>query len=175
MKKAYIGYSRVEVILMRYQRKREEEKGQSLISKVVSIGFFGGLIWSVVASVAAYFHFTSVSPKSFILRSWLQIEWTDQWLGQLISILVVSLLSIGIAFLYYFILKKIRGIWIGIGFGVVLWFILFWLFEPIFPNIPTIFNMDSDTIVTTVCLFILYGVFIGYSISFSYQQYKDEN
>jgi hypothetical protein len=63
----------------------------------------------------------------------------------------------------------------GILAGIVLWFIVFWLLEPIFTNIPPFFELDSDTVVTTVCLFILYSVFIAYSISFAYQQHIGEN
>ncbi|WP_228552427.1 YqhR family membrane protein [Gracilibacillus salitolerans] len=147
----------------------------SLIPKTISIGFFAGLIWGTIAALAGYFNFTKVTPKSFVLRSWLQTTWSDQWLGEVISILIISLLSIGLAFLYYIILKKFPGILPGILTGIVLWFIVFWLFEPIFTNIPPFYMLDSDTVVTTVCLFILYSVFIGYSISFAYQQHIDEN
>ncbi|SER16329.1 Conserved membrane protein YqhR [Gracilibacillus ureilyticus] len=161
---------------MRYRRKNKGPIGQVMIPKVISIGFFGGLIWSLVASITAYFNFTAVSPKTFVLRSWLQTSWTDQWLGQLISILVLSLLSILLALLYYITLKKVQGIWVGVIIGFVLWFLIFWLFEPIFPNIPVFYMLDSDTIVTTICLLIIYSVFISYSISFAYdQQLKDDN
>ncbi|MFC4404236.1 YqhR family membrane protein [Gracilibacillus xinjiangensis] len=161
---------------MRYRKKNKEPIGQVMIPKVISIGFFGGFIWSLIASITAFFNFTSVSPKTFILRSWLQTEWTDHWLGQLISIIILSLLSILLALLYYVTFKKIQGIWAGIMIGFVLWFIAFWLLEPIFPNIPAFYMLDSDTVVTTLCLFILYSVFISYSISFAYsQQLKDEN
>ncbi|KAB8128457.1 hypothetical protein F9U64_16120 [Gracilibacillus oryzae] len=161
---------------MRYQEKANGPIGQVMIPKVISIGFFGGFIWSLVASITAFFNFTTVSPKTFVLRSWLQTNWTDQWLGQLISILVLSVLSILLALLYYFVFKNVQGIWIGIVIGFVLWFITFWLMDPVFTNIPAFYLLDSDTIVTTICLFIIYGVFVSYSISFAYsQQLSDDN
>ncbi|WP_245780780.1 YqhR family membrane protein [Gracilibacillus orientalis] len=158
---------------MNHRKNQHDEI--SLIPKTISIGIFGGLIWATVAAVAGYFSFTKVTPKSFVLRSWLQTKWSDQWLGEVISICIISLLSIGLALLYYVVLKKFPGILPGIMTGIVLWFIIFWLFEPIFTNIPPFYELDSDTVVTTVCLFILYSVFIGYSISFAYQQHRGEN
>lgn len=95
-------------------------------------------------------------------------------MGQILSILVISLLSIGIACLYYLLLKKYDGVMPGIIVGIIIWFILFWLMEPIFPNIPEFYRLDGNTIVTTICLFILYSVFISYSISFAYLQHIDK-
>ncbi|MGN8645455.1 YqhR family membrane protein [Gracilibacillus sp. HCP3S3_G5_1] len=154
--------------------KEKQQKKPSLLPKTISIGFFGGIIWGTIAAFAGYFHFTQVTPKSFILRSWLQTPWSDRWLGEVISILILSLLSIGLALLYYLILKKFPGILPGILTGIVLWFIVFWLSEPLFTNIPPFWELDSDSVVTTICLFILYGVFVGYSISFAYEQHNDE-
>ncbi|WP_163537754.1 YqhR family membrane protein [Gracilibacillus sp. YIM 98692] len=164
---------------MRYQRRNQRQSvnqsTQTMVSKIISIGFFGGLIWSVIHSIAGFFNFTKITPKSFVLRSWLQTAWTDQWLGQMISVLIISILSIIVAFIYYVLCKKFESIWPGLVYGIALWFLLFWLLEPIFPNIPAFYDLDSNTIVTTICIFILYGVFVGYSISFTYHLQKTEN
>ncbi len=176
MKKLILVSLFFEVIILRrvYLKENKQDK-TSLIPKTISIGFFGGLIWGTIAAIAGYFNFTEVTPKSLILRPWLQSAWSDQWLGQFISVLIISLISIGLALLYYVLLKKFPGMLPGILAGIVLWFIVFWLLEPIFTNIPPFFELDSDTVVTTVCLFILYSVFIAYSISFAYQQHIGEN
>lgn len=161
---------------MRSRRKivrNNHEENSSFIPRVISVGIYGGLIWGFLAAMAGYFHFTTVTPKSFILRSWLDSGWTDTWLGQLISILVLSLLSLLLSFLVYATMKQFVGILPGILLGVLLWFVVFWLLEPIFPNISAFYELDSDTVVTTLCLFILYSVFVHYSISFSYDQYMN--
>ncbi len=164
-----------EVIEMRRKQKQSENIGHIMIPKVISIGFFGGLIWSMVASFTAFFNFTTVSPKSFVLRSWLDAKWTDQWIGQFVSILIISIISILFALLYYLFGKKIQGVWVGIIVGIGIWFLFFGLFEPLFPNIPIFYQLNSDTVVTTLCICILYAVFISYSVSFSYaQQLHDE-
>ncbi|MDX8046011.1 YqhR family membrane protein [Gracilibacillus sp. S3-1-1] len=160
--------------MRRIRYKKTQQKKVSLIPKAISAGFFGALIWATIAAVAGYFHFTEVTPKSFILRPWLQTAWSDGWLGEIVSIFVLCCLSIGLALLYYLFLRKIPGMLPGILTGIVLWFMFFWLLSPIFPNIAPFWELSSDTVVTTICIFILYGVFIGYSISFSYEQHKDE-
>lgn len=148
------------------QNKRE--KPIPLLSKALLTGFVGGVFWSIVGALAAYFNFTSVSPASFILRSWLQTEWSDGWLGQLVSIIAIGILSVLMALVYYGVMKKSEGIWPSAIFGIALWFIVYYLLQPIFPNVSHMTDLDSTTIVTTVCLFLLYGIFVGYSISYEY-------
>jgi hypothetical protein len=58
--------------------------------------------------------------------------------------------------------------WMGVIFGIVLWGIIFFVLEPLFPNIPAFGDLEINTLVSTACLFILYGTFIGYSISYDY-------
>ncbi|MFP3489296.1 YqhR family membrane protein, partial [Staphylococcus sp. SIMBA_130] len=41
---------------------------------------------------------------------------------------------------------------------------------PMFIDLPTITKLDRNTVITTICLYLLYGVFIGYSISFEYHE-----
>lgn len=148
------------------QNKRE--KPASMLSRSLSTGFFGGIFWSFIAWVASYFHFTSVSPTTFIIRSWLKADWTNSWLADVLSILAVSVISLLVAMVYYVLLRKTRGLLPSILFGLALWGGLFYLLLPIFPNVKPLTQLDSDTIVTTICIFILYGIFIGYSISYEY-------
>ncbi len=44
----------------------------------------------------------------------------------------------------------------------------FYLLQPVFPNIPPLTDLNMYTIVSTICLYILYGTFVGYSISYDY-------
>ncbi|WP_138415839.1 YqhR family membrane protein [Aquibacillus sediminis] len=149
--------------------QNQHVKPISFLGKALLTGFIGGVLWSCIGGIAAYFNFTSVSPASFILRSWLQTEWSDGILGQVISILAIGLLSILIALFYYGVMRKVEGIWPSALFGVALWFIVYYLLQPMFPNVPQMTDLDSNTVITTICLFILYGVFIGYSIAYEYK------
>lgn len=146
----------------------KKEKPSAIIWKTVSTGFFGGILWSLVGVFFAFFNFTVVSPGSFVISSWLHGEWTDGWLAEMIAVLVLGVLSILIALLYLLVFKKLQGILPGLLFGLGLWGIVFGLILPLCPNMKPLLELDSDTIVTTLCLYLLYGVFIGFTISYDH-------
>ena len=149
-------------------QQNQQEEFHSLFGRSLQIGFIGGLICSMFGLFLAYFNFTKVGPTSFMLRSWLDAKWTEEWLGNVISIIMIGVLSIVVAIIYYGLLKKMHSMWVGAIFGIVLWVIVFFLLQPIYPNIPPLEEIGKNTIVSTLCLFILYGTFIGYSISYDY-------
>ncbi|WP_010284608.1 YqhR family membrane protein [Bacillus timonensis] len=153
------------------QNKKDSE--MSLMGKVVVIGLFGGIFWSLLSYLSYVFHFTELSPN-LVLKPWILGDWKNRVLGQFIGVLVIGIISIGVALLYYAFLKKFTSIWVGAGFGIVLWLIVFYVFNPIFPDIKTVAELERNTVITTICFYILYGVFIGYSISFEENEMKDE-
>ncbi len=138
-------------------------KARSLIT-----GFWGGILFSMAGIFMYYFNFAETAPKTFLLRSWSTAIWTEGWLGDVISVVMTALISIIIAFIYYILLRRVRSMWIGIVYGVILWGIVFYMLHPIFPHVPSLMELKQHTIVSTLCLFILYGTFIGYSISFDH-------
>lgn len=153
--------------------QRQQEPQQSVIAKALITGFAAGILWSGLGAIAYYFNFTQVSPASFIFRSFWQTDWTGTWLAEVLAVVIIGILSLGTALLYYLALKKQNGIWPGALFGVALWAIVYLVLTPVFPAIPTFLELNSDTWVTTGCLFILYGVFIGYSISYEYREFNE--
>lgn len=148
------------------------EEQLSIFSRALLTGFIGGILWSSIGSLMYYFNFSEVAPKSFLLKSWLDATWIDRWLGTLIAILLAGVISMGAALIYYGLFKKINSMWMGLLYGVILWGIIFYLMQPIFSNIPQLIDLSYNTIVSTGCLFILYGTFIGYSISYDYHDMK---
>lgn len=158
------------------KKKQEKQNGQeeSILSRSLMTGFFGGILWSIFGVIIYYFNFAEVAPKTFLLRSWSTAKWTNGWLGDVVSIVMVGILSILIAFIYYGLLKKVSSMWMGVVYGIILWGITFYILQPIFSTIPPLVDFNKDTIVSTICLFILYGTFIGYSISFNYHSMEIE-
>lgn len=150
------------------EQNKRTDSASSLLARSLLTGFIGGIFWSTIAVFLYYFNFMEVSPKSFVLRSWIKMEWTDGWLGDLVSVILIGLLSIITAFIYYVMLKKVQTMWISVLYGIVLWAIVFYILQPMFPNVSSLSNLQSDTIITTLCIYILYGTFIGYSISYDY-------
>ena len=153
--------------------QRQQEPQQSVVAKSLVTGFTAGILWSGLGAIAYIFHFTEVSPASFIFRSFWQTEWTGTWLAEILAVLFIGILSLGVALLYYLLLKKQNGILPGALFGIALWGVVYLVLTPIFPAIPSFLELNSDTWVTTGCLFILYGVFIGYSISYEYREFNE--
>ncbi len=153
------------------QNKKDGE--MSLIGKVVVIGLFGGVFWSLLSYFTYVFNFTELSPN-LILKPWILGDWKNRVLGQFIGIFVIGIISIGVALLYYALLKKFQSIWVGAGFGIALWLLVFYVFNPIFPDIKTVAELERNTVITTLCFYILYGVFIGYSISFEENEMKGQ-
>ncbi|BAB06521.1 YqhR family membrane protein [Halalkalibacterium halodurans] len=149
------------------QSKREQQMTYG--TKVVIIGFVGGVFWSLLGYLAFYFNFVRIGP-ALILMPWALGDWKETYIGQLIGVIAIGLLSIAVAFLYRAILAKVLSIWAGVGFGLILWLIVFYVLNPIFPGLKTVQHLDFDTIITTLCLYALYGAFIGFSISYEYAE-----
>ncbi|MEH7350592.1 YqhR family membrane protein [Gottfriedia acidiceleris] len=148
-----------------------DSKANRNFNKIASIGFFGGIFWSTVLLVLSYFDFTQIGPN-FVLERIKLGKWANGYIENLISIVGIGIISIVIAFVFYFIGRKFNGVLPGIFFGVLLWVIVFIVLGKLAFDLKAIKNYSSDTTVTTICLFILYGTFIAYSVSFAFQEQK---
>lgn len=156
---------------MKNQEKKPKSnypKPMSLLEHVFWTGFFGGVFWSSVGYIAYLLNFTEIHPN-IILEPWALGKWKHEWLGTVIAILLIGMISVGAAFIYYGAIKKWKGIWPGFTYGIYLFFLVFLILNPLFPGIAPFFNLSRDTIITSICLYIVYGIFIGYSISYEYQ------
>lgn len=154
------------------QDQREQPMG--FMTKVIVTGFVGGVLWSLIGYFAYIFSFTEISPN-VVLQPWALGDWKKGWLGYIISIILLGLFGIGAALIYAAILKKFQQFWIGIVYGIALWGLVFFLLNPMFPSIKTVGELTLDTNVTNVCLYILFGVFVGYSISFEHNEMQHQN
>lgn len=156
---------------MESERKIEQnnrEEPLSVLTRSLTTGFIGGIVWGTLGIIMYFFNFSEVVPRSYLLRSWTTAEWTSGWLGHVTSVLMMGVISLLVAFIYHGLFKKVNSLWMGAVYGILLWFIVFYILQPVFPNVPNLVDLNSYTIVSTLCLFLLYGTFIGYSISFDY-------
>ncbi|MFZ3590294.1 YqhR family membrane protein [Bacillus sp. DJP31] len=153
---------------MKEDKKLEQNQTEQPLSpaaRTAITGLFGGIFWGSLGYLCYVFSFSKIPPN--VLLDPVAIgDWKEGTLSQFISVLILGLISILVAFAYFAILRKFDKLWVGLLFGLVLWGTVFFVLNPIFSGIPPFKELDLNTIVTTVCLFILYGVFIGYSISF---------
>lgn len=147
----------------------------TLRNRAFYTGFISGILWSTLGSFLYYLNLIEVSHKSFTLKSWLHASWIDSFLGSVISIVLISFLSIFVAFIYYVLCKRIKSIWMSILYGAALWGIVFYVLHPVFLNVPSLQALETSTIISTLCLYVLYSVFIGYTISYDYAIYKHKS
>ncbi|MFD2446024.1 YqhR family membrane protein [Bacillus sp. CGMCC 1.16607] len=145
--------------------QEQREKTMSLMGLTIVTGLFGGIFWSSIAYLAYVFHFTDIRPN-VILEPWTIGDWKGSWLGTVISIILIGIFSIGASLIYYFTLRKLTRLFVGIAYGIVLFLLVFFVLNPIFPGISPFSELDKNTIVTSICIYILFGAFVGYSISY---------
>ena len=62
--------------------------------------------------------------------------------------------------------------WVGIAYGLLLFLLVFFIFNPIFPGIPSFNELKLNTLITSICLYALFGLFIGYTISYEEMEIK---
>ena len=162
------------------KQKKEElkEEPMSFITLVVLTGLIGGIALSSLGYLAYIFNFTSIPPR-VILEPWALGSWKKEWLGTVISILLIGALSIVAAIVYFAALRKINNMWMGIIYGLILFLLVFFVLNPLFPGIEPFRKMDLNTLVTSICLYIVYGLFVGYTISYEENEnrnrFKNEN
>ncbi|AXF54779.1 YqhR family membrane protein [Salicibibacter kimchii] len=150
------------------KENRKEPKGIPFAVKVLITGLFGGLLWGSIWYAAYFFNFTDVGPSLFWM-AWSLGDWEEQMVGQWAAVGIFSLLSVAVAFFYRYVLARIKGMWMGFFFGIILWILVFFVANPLFAELEPLLEMEGITVVTTLCLFIMYGLFIGYSISYEYE------
>lgn len=131
------------------------------------IGFFAGLIWGGVKLIQYGMKFTEVIPgfllEPFFLRSFL-VSWPGLGLGYASFIL----LSMTAALLYGLLLRNKQGPWPGIGYGLLWWVFLYLLVGPWMGLMPAASELSVQSFVSDLCLFAVWGLFIGYSIAMEF-------
>lgn len=128
------------------------------------IGFYAGLIWGGLKMLENYFHFTSLSP-GFLVEPFFKHSFLMTWQGYLLGFFFFILFSIGAALIYTVLLRKIKGPWLGMVYGLAWWVLIYLLIGPVVGMNAPIGQIDINTLVTDASLFLLWGLFIGYSIS----------
>ncbi|MDQ0194400.1 YqhR family membrane protein [Paenibacillus wynnii] len=132
----------------------------------MELGFFAGLIWGATRWLMYAMHFTKVVP-GFLVEPFFKHDFLVKAEGHLIGYLVFIFFSVIASLLYVLILRKLKGPWPGMVYGVLWWSALFlagsWMFLQQGP-----FKLPWNTVITEFCIFLLWGLFIGYTIAIEY-------
>ena len=132
-----------------------------------TVGLFAGLIWGLLEILFYYFKFTRVEP-AFFMNPWYVDGYLHSWRGHIVGLFWIVVMSIAASLLYAALFRKVRGPWFGILYGLVWWALLYVLIGPMTGTSESILTLDRNSFWTELCLFVLSGVFIGYSISFEF-------
>jgi uncharacterized membrane protein YagU involved in acid resistance len=128
------------------------------------IGFFAGLIWGGVKLVEYGLKFTKVSP-GFLLEPFFKHNFLATWLGMAMGWGAFILFSVVAALIYGYAFHKIKGPWLGLAYGLFWWIMIYVILGPWCGMVPPIWQLDQNSLFSDLCLFLLWGLFIGYSIA----------
>jgi uncharacterized membrane protein YagU involved in acid resistance len=131
------------------------------------VGFFAGVIWGGLKTSEYFLKFTAI-PLGFLIEPFYKHAFLATWKGMVLGGGAFILFSMAAAVIYYAVLRKAKGPYYGIGYGVLWWLLLYLLLGPLSGMVPPLAEMDLNSNITDGCLFILWGLFIGYSITFEY-------
>lgn len=145
------------------QNKQEHQFTSN--GRTAIIGLVGGVFWSLIGYLTYILNFTKYGP-SLILQPWDLGTWKMGTSGQIWGIVAIGIVSILIAFIYKAALGRVKNMWISVGFGLALWVVVFYIIQPFIPGLEPVNELGKNTISTTLSLYTLYGLFVGYSISF---------
>ncbi|RCX23133.1 membrane protein YqhR [Fontibacillus phaseoli] len=152
------------------QQQNRRKQSTNIWFFSLQIGFFAGLIWGGVKGVFYYMRFTSVLPgylvEPFFKHQFLQTQW-----GYYVGWLFFILFSIIATLIYTLIFRKLKGPLPGLVYGVFWWFVIFMALGPLCGMTQPIQKLSFNTGFSEFCLFLLWGLFIGYTAA---QEYTNE-
>ena len=146
---------------------RQTVKKTNRLGFALQLGLFGGLFWGGVYLALEYFRFTRISLASFLRIFGSGLERDSLW-GTVGGWGLFVVFTIIAALLYVFFLHKIRWPWMGIFYGLVWWALIHIWLGPWAKFITPVHKLDINSLTTGMCLFALWGLFIGLSTSFEF-------
>jgi hypothetical protein len=135
----------------------------------LKLGFFAGLIWGAVKNLFYYLEFTKVKPL-FLVKPLFTPAFTESWIGHLLGWGFFIAFSMASALIYTALFSKIKGPWMGMIFGAGMWAALYLIIGPVLGMMNWIYKLDLNTIISDFCLFLLWGLFIGYSVAVEFTE-----
>ncbi|SEL84303.1 YqhR family membrane protein [Paenibacillus sp. OK003] len=133
----------------------------------VELGFFAGFIWGGLHWLFYLLHFTIV-PLGFLAEPFFKHNFIYTAAGHLTGWLFFIVFSVLSSLIYTFTLKKWKGPLPGMGYGILWWLIIFVLVGPKLDMVKPLNRLTWDSIITEFCFFLLWGLFIGYTVAMEF-------
>ena len=132
----------------------------------LELGFFAGIIWGAMHWLMFALKFTQVIP-GYLGEPFLKHDFVVSGAGALTGYLLFIVLSVLATLLYVLLLRKLKGPWPGMIYGLV-WFAgLILAGAPLFLR-QRPFRLSWDSLISEACLFLLWGLFIGYTTAMEF-------
>ncbi len=135
----------------------------------LKIGSAAGVIWGLIRWLAVAMNLTKV-PQAFLIDPWVKRSALTYGYWQIAGFTAFILMSIAAAYVYYGMLRAFRGPVPGLIFGVAWWAAFYAAAGPLVGAIPPLGTIGWNSLLTDLCLFVIWGLFIGYSIAFEFHQ-----
>lgn len=150
------------------------ENGIDRIKFATLVGTIGGVFWSMIGYAFYLMNFSKIGP-SVIVSPMFAEETATKPIAQFVGIAVFAALSILFSILYVFLFSKYYTPWIGVVSGALLFVLFFYGVNPLLQlTDEPLLQIGINTFTTMLCLFVLYGLFIGFSLSAEYSGKEDE-
>ncbi|CAH1217998.1 MULTISPECIES: YqhR family membrane protein [Paenibacillus] len=148
-------------------RQSQQQGHTKPLPFAIELGFFAGFIWGGVHWFFYFLHFTVV-PIGFLAEPFFKHRFIYTAAGHLTGWLFFIAFSILVSVIYTFSLRKQKGPIPGMVYGIVWWVILFVILGPKLGMMKPINRLTWDSIFTELCFFLLWGLFIGYTVAMEY-------
>ncbi|ANY71934.1 YqhR family membrane protein [Paenibacillus ihbetae] len=149
---------------------RKDNKVTNPFLYALELGYYAGLIWGAVRWIFYTLKFTRVVP-GFLMEPFFKHGFLLTAAGQIAGWLSFIAFSVIAALIYVFLFRKLKGPWPGIIYGVIWWIVLYIALNPWLRFTPPVKKLTWDTNITEFCIFLLWGLFIGYTAA---QEFTDE-
>lgn len=132
----------------------------------IELGIFAGLIWGGLRWLMYALHFTRVIP-GFLAEPFFKHEFLLTSAGHLLGYLFFIAFSVVVSLIYVLIFRKLKGPWPGMLYGVLWWAGIFFFGSWPFLMQP-MFKLPWNSVISEFCIFLLWGLFIGYTAAIEY-------
>ncbi|WP_438448790.1 YqhR family membrane protein [Gorillibacterium sp. sgz5001074] len=151
----------------RIDRSNKPKKETNPFTYALNIGLFAGLIWGGVKLIEFALSFTEIVP-GFLIEPFFQHAYLVTYTGLALGYASFIALSMIAALIYVLLLRKLKGPLPGLVYGAAWWALIYLLVGPMTQMTPSIMQMDRNSFYSDLSLFLLWGLFIGYSIAYEF-------
>ncbi|WP_018923811.1 YqhR family membrane protein [Salsuginibacillus kocurii] len=142
-----------------------------LVGYMIVTAIFAGVMLYCMWWIANFFLFVDVSPSSILP---VRATFFNDEIVPFLTVVYFIIASFLLIVLAYFTTRKVIEVWPGLIVGFVLWSVFFLWLNAWFPEIKPVAALQPTTIVTSLSLFLIYGIFINYSMAYEWAIRKQD-